>query len=234
METEVDVAIPPLRHGDRLTRDEFERRYHAMPGVKKAELIDGVVHMPSPVHARQHSNPHGRLMAWLADFEERTPGIFLGDNGTVRLDAANEPQPDGLLLILPEYGGQARISDDDYIEFAPELVAEVSASTEATDLGRKFDIYATRGVREYVVWLVNRGEIVWSVRRDDQFVPLPPGPDGVFRSEVLPGLWLDPSSLIHRDRARRIAVADSGAASPEYLAFVAGLAARFAAHGQGG
>ena len=41
--------ILPLEHGDHLTREEFERRYEAMPHVRKAELIEGVVYMPSPV-----------------------------------------------------------------------------------------------------------------------------------------------------------------------------------------
>jgi hypothetical protein len=44
----VSTFIPPLRDGDRLTRDEFLRRWDAMPDVKWTELIDGVVHMPSP------------------------------------------------------------------------------------------------------------------------------------------------------------------------------------------
>src|SRR4051794_31742048 len=151
--------VPPLRHGDRLTRDEFERRYHAMPHVKKAELLEGVVHMPSPVHLRCHGGPFNAINGWLYNYRKRTPGTYSAGDSTVRLDAANEPQPDGLLMVLPECGGQARVSDDDYVEFAPELAAEVSASSDAIDLGRKFDIYATRGVREYVVWRVPRREI---------------------------------------------------------------------------
>ena len=46
------VRIPPLENGDRLTVAEFERRYEAMPELKKAELINGVVHIPSSYTGR--------------------------------------------------------------------------------------------------------------------------------------------------------------------------------------
>lgn len=58
-------AIPSLEPGDQLTRPEFERRYQAMPDCKKAELIDGVVYLPSPVRYLGHGQPHGRLMMWI-------------------------------------------------------------------------------------------------------------------------------------------------------------------------
>ncbi len=128
-------ALLPLENGDRLTREEFERRYDAMPGLKKAELIEGVVYMPSPVRHRRHGHPHTRLVTWLGNYETDTPGVEAGDNGSIRLDLDNEPQPDGFLIILPERGGQARISDDDYVEGAPELVAEVSSSSASIDPG---------------------------------------------------------------------------------------------------
>lgn len=111
--------IPPLENGDRLTRSEFERRYHTMPDVKKADLIEGIVYMASPVRIRSHGKPHAYIMGWLATYESATLGVELADNTTVRLDADNEPQPDALLRI--ENGGQSRISEDDYVEGAPEL-----------------------------------------------------------------------------------------------------------------
>jgi len=130
-------ATPPLENGDRLTRAEFERRYDAMPELKKAELIEGEVHVPSPVRQRGHSHPHTRLVTWLGNYETDTPGVEAGDNGSIRLDVDNEPQPDAFLIIRPEHGGQARISEDDYIEGAPELVAEVASSSASYDLGKK-------------------------------------------------------------------------------------------------
>src|SRR5271165_685729 len=101
--------IPTLNEGDHLTREEFERRYDAMPHLKKAELIEGVVYIPSPVRHRRHSQPHFRLIGWLGTYEGATPGVLGGDNGTVRLDLDNEPQPDAFLLIDPTRGGQCRI-----------------------------------------------------------------------------------------------------------------------------
>src|SRR5262245_6609192 len=118
----------PLETGDRLTRPEFERRYEAMPELRKAELIEGVVFMPSPTRYERHGLPDRYLGIWLGTYQVGTPGVGGADNSTVRLDMDNEPQPDDLLFIEPARGGQCRISEDDYIEGAPELVAEVSAS----------------------------------------------------------------------------------------------------------
>src|SRR5947209_4909216 len=101
--------IPPLENGDQLTRPEFERRYGAMPHLKKAELIKGVVCMPSPVNHEKHASPHFDLIGWLGMYRMATPGVRGGDNGSLRLDLDNEPQPDAYLMVLPMHGGQARI-----------------------------------------------------------------------------------------------------------------------------
>ncbi|MEN9270991.1 MAG: Uma2 family endonuclease, partial [Thermostichales cyanobacterium HHBFW_bins_127] len=121
------LAIPPLENGDRLTRSEFERRYRAMPHLKKAELIEGVVYiMGSPLRLRSHGEPHGKIITWLGTYQAYTPGVVLGDTPTVRLDADNEPQPDAVLFVP---GRQAVISADDYIQGAPELIVEIAASS---------------------------------------------------------------------------------------------------------
>src|SRR5438552_3220139 len=133
-------AIPPLENGDRLTREEFERRYDAMPNLKKAELIEGVVHMPSPIRFRHHGQPHFDLVTWLGVYKAGTPGVEAADNSTARLDLYNEPQPDAMLLIDPARGGQARISDDDYVEDATELTEEVAASSASIDLNDKMSV----------------------------------------------------------------------------------------------
>src|SRR5262245_2190744 len=130
-------GIPPLEPGDHLSREEFERRYDAMPDLKKAELIQGVVYMPSPTRHRRHGRPHGQMIAWLGVYEAATLGVEASNNATTRLDDENEPQPDAVLLISPERGGQARVSDDDYLEGAPELAAEVAASSVSYDLHSK-------------------------------------------------------------------------------------------------
>jgi Uma2 family endonuclease len=213
-------AIPPLENGDRLTRAEFERRYEVMPELKKAELIEGEVYMPSPVRYKGHSHPHTRLVAWLANYETDTPWVEAGDNGTIRLDLDNEPQPDAFLIIRPERGGQARISEDDYIEGAPELVAEVASSSASYDLGKKLNAYRRNGVREYVVWRVLDQEVDWFVNREGRFEPLPPGDDGILRSTLFPGLWLDPAALARGDKARVKAILQQGLDSLGHADFV--------------
>lgn len=216
-------VIPPLEPGDRLTREEFERRYDAMPGLKKAELIEGVVFMPSPVRHRRHSQPHAHLVAWLVTYAAATPGTESGDNGTVRLDVINEPQPDAYLFIAPGCGGQARVSDDDYVEFAPELVAEVSASSVSIDLHTKFDVYRRNGVREYLVWRVLDQAIDWFVWREERYERLTPGEDGIVRSTIFPGLWLDAQAMVRGDMARVLTVVHQGTATAEHAGFVARL-----------
>ncbi len=213
-------AIPPLENGDHLTREEFERRYNAMPALKKAELIEGVVYLPSPVRYWRHGHPHTRLITWLGNYETDTPGVGAGDNTSIRLDLDNEPQPDGFLIILPECGGQARISDDDYLEGAPELIAEVAASSVSFDLGKKFDVYRRNGVREYVVWRVLDRQVDWYANRGGRFEMVNPPADGILRSEVFPGLWLDAAALVQNDRKAVQAALQQGLDSPEHLLFV--------------
>ncbi len=213
----------PLEPGDHLTRDEFERRYDAMPGLKKAELIEGVVYMPSPVRLVQHGSPHADLVTWLGVYRASTPGVLGGDNTTVRLDVENEPQPDALLLVDPACGGQVRIDPEGYVEGAPELVAEVAASSAAIDLHTKLRIYLRSSVREYLVWRVLDRAIDWFILRQSQYDRLPPNAAVVLRSEVFPGLWLDPVALVRSDLAAVVQVIQQGLASPEHAAFVAKL-----------
>jgi Uma2 family endonuclease len=215
--------LPLLEPGDRLTRDEFERRYEAMPPGTKAELIEGEVHMPSPARFQRHGEPNRFLSGWMATYQAATPGVKGATNATVRLDADNEPQPDDFLFIDPALGGQARISVDDYIENAPELVAEISASTVSIDLGTKFHVYRRNQVREYIVWRVLDKEVDWFILRQGRFDRLLAGADGLLRSEVFPGLWLDADALVRGDLARVLAVVQLGVASPEHAAFVARL-----------
>ena len=113
------VLIPPLESGDRLSRVEFERRYHLHPNIKKAELIEGEVYVASPVHVKKHADPHFDLIGWLAVYRAATPGVRGSDNATVRLDLENEPQPDILLRLIPELGGKAYITDYYYLDGAP-------------------------------------------------------------------------------------------------------------------
>jgi len=219
---EAKPAPPPsLEPGDHLTRDVFERRFDAMPGLKKAELIEGVVYMSSPVRLNRHGRPHIHVSTWLGTYEAHTPGVIVGDNVSVRLDGDNMPQPDIAMIIEPARGGQAVISEDDYIEGAPELVVEIAASTASIDLNTKFRVYRRNQVREYLVWRVLDRTVDWFVLRQGQYERLPPGPDGIYRSEVFPGLWLDASALAAFDLVKVLDVLRLGIAGPEHAAFVA-------------
>ncbi len=214
------TPLPPLENGDHLTRIEFERRYDAMPDLKKAELINGVVYMPSPVTHDRHSSPHFDLITWLGLYRAGTPGVQGGDNGTLRLDMDNAPQPDAYLIIRPSHGGQARIDEEGYIAGAPELVAEVAASRVSIALHAKLDLYRRNGVREYIVWRVDDGEIDWFVLRDGRYDPLPRTSAGWYESEVMPGLRLDPAALVGESMAAVMQLVQQGLASAEHAAFV--------------
>ena len=218
-----DPAFSHLENGDRLSRPEFERRYDAMPDVKKAELIEGVVYMGSPVGFRRHSGPHFNLISWLGYYRSATPGIEGGDNGSIRLDLDNMPQPDVFLLILPEFGGQARISSDDFVEGGPELVVEIASSSVSYDLHAKLEVYRRNGAREYLVWRVRDRAFDWFVLREGRYCRIEPEPDGTIRSEIFPGLWLDPDALIRGDLAAVFQAIQRGLATPEHEAFVARL-----------
>src|SRR5207248_4294755 len=133
---------------------------------------------------------HCALVGWLVTYAAHTPGIEGGNNGTVRLDAENELQPDAHLRILEVNGGQAREDEDGYVSGAPELVGEVAMSSVSIDLHAKLDAYRRNGVREYVVWRIEDRAIDWFVLRRGQYQPLPRTTAGLYCSEVLPGLWL--------------------------------------------
>lgn len=217
--------IPPLEDGQRLSRAEFERRYEATPEHVKAELIQGVVYMASPVSA-EHGIPDGRLIVWLGNYATATPGTEFSVNSTVRLDDENEPQPDSFLFVLPEYGGTARVSADSYVEGTPELIVQISATTTWLDLGPRLQAYARSGVREYIVWRTRLGVIDWFVLRQGQYVPLTPDAAGIIRGEAFPGLWLSVPAALRRDLAGVNAILQQGLQSPEQARFVAELQAR--------
>lgn len=212
--------LPPLESGDHLTRHEFEHRYDAMPHLKKAELIEGVVYVPSPLRFEPHAEPHGDLITWLGTYKVMTPGARLGDNSTVRLDLDNEPQPDAVLLIDEAAGGQSRLGEDGYVEGAPELVVEVAASSTANDLHDKKTAYRRNGIREYIVWQVLDQKLDWFALKEGNYNSLEPDQSGIIRSEVFPGLWLAVSALLDGNMATVLAVVQEGLNSPEHSAFV--------------
>ena len=207
--------ILPLENGDRLSRVEFERRYRAMPELKKAELIEGRVYMASPVRII-HGQPHAYIMGWLAVYHAATPKTQFADNTTVRLDTDNEPQPDALLRIE---GGQSQIDVDDYVRGAPELIVEIAASTASYDLQEKLQVYRRNGVQEYLVWQVSDRLFDWFHLRDGEYIKLQLN-DNIIKSQVFPGLWLAIDSLLNYDLAEVITTVQQGIATKEHQDFV--------------
>ncbi|HEX8199664.1 MAG TPA: Uma2 family endonuclease [Isosphaeraceae bacterium] len=217
------ATLPPLVAGQRLDRATFHARYEVMPASTRAELIGGIVHVPSPL-SNDHAEGNVAPVVWLDHYVEFTPGLRLAINPSTFLDDESEPQPDVTARIPAELGGQSRI-EAGYIAGAPELVIEIARSSRRIDLGPKKADYERAGVLEYVVFELDPDRVHWFVRRGDRFEPLRPGPDGLYRAEVFPGLWLDPVALFAGDRARLRAVVDRGLATPEHAAFVARLEA---------
>jgi Uma2 family endonuclease len=215
--------VPPLCAGDRLSRDEFERRHAAMPLLKKAELVEGVVYVPSPVSHTRHGGPHALLGYWLRHYSAETPGCECSDNATVRLDLDNEPQPDLLLRLRPECGGKTTLSGEGYFEGAPELVVEITASRVAYDLHDKLQAYRRNGVQEYLVWRVDEQQFDWFVLRGGSYQRQDDPADGVQRSAAFPGLWLDFAAALADDGRALRATLDRGLASSAHAVFVAAL-----------
>ena len=167
--TEALISLDP---GDHLTREEFHRRYCARPDIRKAELIDGVVYVPSPVRAL-HGEPHlgghrlalclfgqkpGRPMAQSTPPSAWTPMASVTRSSQTLASGFDEP------------GGPRLTEDGTICEGAPQLVVEVAASSASYDLYEKKEAYRRNGVHEYVVWRVIDRVIDWFELRDGVYV----------------------------------------------------------------
>lgn len=217
-----------LHSGDHLDRETFHRLYLQTPEGFKAELINGVVYVASPV-SRGHSVPNGTLVGCFFVYEANTPGVERGDNGTVFLTPdRDEVQPDAMLMIRPEYGGAVQYAGDGdhFIAGGPELVVEVATSSAAIDLHDKLDAYERAGVREYVVLSTKTPELFWYENREGRFVRLDPPGDGIFRSAVFPGLWLNAAAIVANDSKTVLETVQAGLADPAHEKFIAELARR--------
>lgn len=227
----VDRTIPaprngyvPLHNGDHMDAETFHALYEQTPEGFKAELIGGIVYVASPV-TRRHGRPHSRVVHWLSLYEDDTEGVETLTDTTNRLGEDSEPQPDAALRILPEFGGQTSESEGDYILGPSELVVEVAHTTRTIDLhGKKRDCEKA-GVLEYLVVLAESSSVRWFSRSKRGFVELRPT-DGLVKSRVFPGLWLDPGSLFERSSRKLLTSIRAGLSSPEHAKFVAKLAAR--------
>ena len=219
-------AVAELENGASMDQKTFHALYMKTPEGFKAELIGGIVYvMASPVHPR-HSRPHARVVHWLSLYSDDTPGTDVLDNTTHILEADSEPQPDACLLILPEYGGNVAIDDDECVSGPIDLVVEVANSSRGIDLRAKKRDYEKANVREYLVVLAREQSICWFGQSDTGFMECTAGPDSLFRSAIFPGLWLDPRGLFSPTTKPLTAALRKGLASPEHAAFVAELAER--------
>jgi Uma2 family endonuclease len=218
--------LPCLEPGDHLDQRTFHERYEATPEKVKAELIGGVVHMPAASMARPHGRHHSLLVYWLVSYQVQTPGVEVYDNTTTIMSEDSEPQPDASLIILPDCGGQLRFTDDDYLEGAPELAAEIASSTESYDLHSKKRDYERVGVREYLVVALRQRRIFWFRNRDGRFEEAPPDSDGIYRSAVFPGLWMDCDAFLELNGRQISDVLQQGLATAEHASFIARLANR--------
>lgn len=215
-EKPASTPIPRLENGDRLTRAEFERRYLAMPEKVKAELIEGRVYMASPVRIAHHAKPHSRIMGWLFYYCAATSAVDFADNSTVRLDHDNEPQPDAVLFVKEEFGGNSFISDDDYLEGSPELVVEIASSSASYDTNEKKRVYQRNGVREYIIWRVDDKEIDWFVWNDGEYLKLEPDADSIVESRFFGGLRLNVKAMLDDDLKTVLADLATGLASDSH------------------
>ena len=188
-----------LESGDHLTREEFHRRYSMRPDIKKAELVEGVVYVGSPVRFDRHGQPHGLIVVWLGTYAARVPGLMVGDNATIFLDDRNEYQPDAFLWRAEPGGPQ--LTPDGYIEGAPRLVVEVAASSVSYDLHEKKEAYRRNGVGEYLVWRVLDRALDWFELRDGAYVAREPDTNGMIESSQFAGLRLHLPTLLAGDAA---------------------------------
>lgn len=221
--TEPEKRVPPLSAGDRLSRAEFLRRWEAEPSIKLAELIGGMVYMPSPVSV-EHGDMDRWLGTWFGVYQANTLGVAGGNNTTSFL-LDDTPQPDLNLRLLPEYGGGSW-AEGRYLHGVPELLAEVSASSASYDLHQKYDLYEAAGVPEYLAVVVFEQEIRWHALVDGRYQLLQPDADGLWRSRIFPGLWLDGKALLTGKLRQVLDRLHEGLQSPEHERFVAELAAR--------
>jgi Uma2 family endonuclease len=221
--TRRQVGDALLASGDRMSRAEFHRRYEAMPELKKAELVEGVVHVPSPLGYDNHGEPHLRMVTWLGIFVSGTRGVGAADNATLLLDEDNEVQPDVLVRIDAASGGRSRLTAQHFVQGAPELVVEIAASSSSYDLHDKKNAYRRNGVQEYLVWRVLDRAIDWWELVEGQYVPLPADEAGLVCSRVFPCLCLDVPAMLAGDLARVIATQEGHLGSAAHAAFVARL-----------
>jgi Uma2 family endonuclease len=190
-----------------MDRDEFLSRWERMPDVKFAELIDGVVYMPSPV-GFEHMDHDGDMHVLLAHYVGHVRTCKLYPNGTwLMLESA--PQPDVALALMPEHGGRMKVVDG-FATGTPELAVEITRSSRSYDLGPKLALYQRAGVPEYLAVLLEERRIEWRVLNQDGRYEFIEPVAGAYRSRVFPGLWLNEPAFWRGDTGEMLATLKAG------------------------
>lgn len=212
---------PELHNGDRMKQPEFHAIYEQMPEGFKAELVNGTVFVSMPLRS-PHAKDHSRLAAVLEAYAAYTPGVEVLLDATTILGNDDEVQPDLLLRVVPDRGGKPRDTYDQYVEGPPELICEIAHSSRAIDLNLKRTRYERTGVLEYIVFCINPREVRWfdfagktTLQHDN---------NGVFRSNVFPGLWICNQALLDRNYQKVMAVLNQGLKTADHETFCSRLA----------
>lgn len=209
--------LAELHSGDKMTREEFHRAYEEMPEDFQAELIGGIVYVASPLKL-PHGKFHLTLGSLFCAYEAVTSGVIAADNVSVFLSHEDEVQPDLVLILSNKVGGQSIETADEYVQGAPELVAEIAHSSRAIDLHRKKQSYDAAGVLEYIVLSLHPLQLYWFDLKTGSRMTA--DERGILRSKVFPGFWINEVALCKRDGITLTETLNQGLQSEEHKAFV--------------
>ena len=173
---------------------EFLRRWDQMPALKHAELIEGVVHLASPV-SLIHADFDHLFHAWLSRYEDTADGLGISGNCTCILNG-NSFQPDLALrrVTAPE--------NTKYIERPPGLIIEICYSSRSYDMYTKLAAYKLAGVAEYMTVLIEDKRVDWRILNEGRYDMLEPNRAGFLESPTFPGLRLDTGAVFPPDIKR--------------------------------
>ena len=213
--------IPPLRDGDRLDREEFHRRYEAMGEGAWAELIDSVVHLDRVPGDYTSGRTRATLSGWIGSYRLHTPNLQAAIHLTTFVDTRNVFQP--AVSLMRSDTARQRLGKDGYLRGSPDFACEVREGGDGcVDLNAKRLAYEQAGLGELLVVLLDKPwRVRWLSLVHGAFADVHPDPaDGLFKSRVFPGLWLDVDALFADDLQRLSAAVERGCATPEHAAFV--------------
>lgn len=215
----VSCTTTELVSGDRMSQEEFHSIYETMPDKFKAELLDGTVFVSVPL-SPSHGSNHLELATIFGTYKALTPGVEGFDNVTIKLSKKDEVQPDLSLRISPACGGQSKNTYDGYVSGPPELIAEIALSSRSMDLHLKQARYKKFGVIEYIVVCLKPKEIYWFDLKMGLSFRKKPDENGIFKSDVFPGLWIDADALFKTNLKKSLEILQHGLESPEHASFV--------------